>query len=182
MLDFCISCKFPLPILLCAFPPGVSGTNTPAGRPTIINKFTLVIQEYFQERVTAWLDTVGKHLLGIKHHWLRYEFAPSRGQIHAHMLVICDNKNVMDQCQKMKHDSKRLAKFLASWLEDTLGMTASINREYEKIDLKNEVHPSTVRFGSLQGQNLEKDIALCQLSFQKHSTVNETLPKNSPIR
>jgi hypothetical protein len=71
----------------------------------------------------------------------------------------------MDQCQKMKHDSKRLAKFLASWLEDTLGMTASINREHEKIDL---VHPSTVRFGSLIGQNLDKDIALCQLSFQKH--------------
>jgi hypothetical protein len=143
-------------------------TYATIGRPSIINKFTLVVQEYFQERVTAWLDTVGKNLIGIKHHWLRYEFAPSRGQIHAHMLVICDNKNVMNQCQTLKHDTKRLAKFLASWLEDTLGMTASINPEYAKMDLKKENHPSTVTFGSLKGQNLDKDVALCQMSFQKH--------------
>ena len=57
----------------------------------IVNEFTIVVQEYFHARVHAWLETVGKQLLGIKYHWLHFEFAPSRGQIHVHMLAICDN-------------------------------------------------------------------------------------------
>ncbi len=90
----------------------VSNTFLPhssIGKPAIINMYTLVIQEYFQERVKAWLDTVGKELIGIKHHWLRYEFAPSRGQIHAHMIVICDNKDVLSNCLALKHDRTQLA-------------------------------------------------------------------------
>jgi hypothetical protein len=31
------------------------------GETAIVNKFTVVIQEYFQERVMAWLETVGKN-------------------------------------------------------------------------------------------------------------------------
>lgn len=116
----------------------------------------------------AWLETVGKNLIGIKHHWLRYEFAPSRGQIHAHMLVICDNKEIMQQCHDLKHDKKLLASHLASWLGDTLGMTAKINKNYAMIDLKTAAHPSTVKFGSLVNKDLEKDVTLCQLTFQKH--------------
>ena len=56
-----------------------------------INDYTLIVQEYFQQRVMAWLKTIGKIIFGIKHHWLRYEFAPGRGQIHAHMLAITDH-------------------------------------------------------------------------------------------
>jgi hypothetical protein len=146
----------------------VIAANSMLGKPTIVNKFTLVIQEYFQERVKAWLETVGKKLLGIKHHWLRYEFAPSRGQIHAHMLVICDNKEVMKQCQARKHDKQQLARYLSSWLADTLGMTANVEPKYAKIKRNQETHPSTVRYSSLVDQDLDKDLVLCQLSFQKH--------------
>jgi hypothetical protein len=142
--------------------------NIASGRAAIINKFTLVIQEYFHERVEAWLDTVGKKLIGIKHHWLRYEFAPSRGQIHAHMLAICDNNDVLQKCQSLKHDKKQLANYLASWLGDTLGMTAVVNTNYAGLDLKEEVHPSKVSYGSLVQQDMGKDVTLCQLNFQKH--------------
>jgi hypothetical protein len=44
--------------------------NYGTGKTAIVNKFTVVIQEYFQERVLAWLEAVGKNLIGIKHHWL----------------------------------------------------------------------------------------------------------------
>jgi hypothetical protein len=146
----------------------VIAANSMLGKPTIVNKFTLVIQQYFQERVKAWLETVGKKLLGIKHHWLRYEFAPSRGQIHAHMRVVCDNKEVMKQCQARKHDTQQLARYLSSSLADTLGMTAKVNLKYAKIKRNQETHSSTVRYSSLQDQDLDKDVDLCQLSFQKH--------------
>jgi hypothetical protein len=36
------------------------------------------------------------------------------------------------------------------------------------IDLKVEAHPSTVKFGSLENKDLDKDVTLCQLTFQKH--------------
>ena len=61
----------------------------------IINDYTLIVQEYIQERVKIWLSTIGAKVFHIKHYWLRYEFAPSRGQIHAHMFAICDNPKVM---------------------------------------------------------------------------------------
>jgi hypothetical protein len=57
----------------------------------LVNDYTLVVQEYFQERVKIWLSTIGTKVFHIKHYWLRYEFAPSRGQIHAHILAIHEN-------------------------------------------------------------------------------------------
>ena len=54
---------------------------------TNFNDYTIVVQKYFQKLVQHWLDTVGKDIFKINHHWCRIEFAPSRGQIHAHMLV-----------------------------------------------------------------------------------------------
>ena len=64
----------------------------------IVNDYAIVIQEYFQRRVETWLDTVGKEIFGIKHHWVRYEFAPGRGQIHAHLLAISEDQSIYDLC------------------------------------------------------------------------------------
>ena len=67
-----------------------------------VNDYTIVVQEYFQKRVQHWLDTVGKDIFKIKHHWCWFEFAPIRGQIHAHMLVVTDhNKLLKDSMKKL---------------------------------------------------------------------------------
>ena len=50
-----------------------------AGSPKmskILNDYSLVVQEFFQQRVDLWLKTVGKQVFGIEHYWVRYEFAP----------------------------------------------------------------------------------------------------------
>ena len=143
-------------------------TYVSPGKPAIINKFTLIVQEYFQLRVNAWLENVGKDLLGIKHHWFGYEFPPSRGQIHAHMLVICDNKEVVKTCLALKHDKPRLAAYLSARPGDTLGVTSNINKNWSSLDMKSESHPSTIKFGGLHDDVIEKDVTKCQLSFQKH--------------
>ena len=62
----------------------------------IVNDYTIVVQEYVQQRVKIWLSTIGKKVFHIQYYWLRYEFAPSRGQIHAHMLAIHENPKVME--------------------------------------------------------------------------------------
>ena len=72
-----------------------------AERNRAVLEYSLVIQEYFQVRVQEFMNTVGKHVFGIEHYWLRYEFAKSRGQIHAHILAICkDGKNIQKKCLK----------------------------------------------------------------------------------
>ena len=36
----------------------------------LINDLTVVVQEYFQRRVKAWMEIVGKPIFKIKHYWL----------------------------------------------------------------------------------------------------------------
>ena len=69
----------------------------------IVNDYTLIVQEYFQERVKIWLSTIGTKIFHIKHYWLRYEFAPSRGQIHAHILAIHNFESVLSKRQICVH-------------------------------------------------------------------------------
>ena len=65
--------------------------NDSKQRNRAVNDYSLVVQEFFQARTKDFLDTVGKELFGIKHYWVRYEFAKGRGQIHAHLLAITDD-------------------------------------------------------------------------------------------
>jgi hypothetical protein len=52
------------------------------------NDYAIVIQEYFQFRVQEFMDNIGKEVFSIHYYWLRYEFAKSRGHIHAHLLYL----------------------------------------------------------------------------------------------
>ena len=73
----------------------------------LVNEYTYIVQEYFQKRVEIWLETVGKVVFKIKHYWLRFEFAASRGQIHAHMLAISDHNQAFQRCNVFANGDKR---------------------------------------------------------------------------
>lgn len=90
-----------------------------------VNDYTLIVQEYFQERVKIWLDTIGTKIFHIKHFWLRYEFAPSRGQIHAHILAIHDNPYVLAPYYMYRTNKKNQEEFLYQWMSEELGITAT---------------------------------------------------------
>ncbi len=62
----------------------------------LVNQYAIVVQEYFERKVQVFLETVGKKILKIEHYWVHFEFAPSRGQIHAHLLAISP-KSMMQQ-------------------------------------------------------------------------------------
>ena len=83
----------------------------------LVNDFTLVVQEYFQERVKIWLSTIGTKVFHIKHYWLRYEFAPSRGQIHAHILAIHENSSILQPYFDLRKDKKKQELFLHDFME-----------------------------------------------------------------
>jgi hypothetical protein len=58
------------------------------GSPKLPNSvdYCIVVQEFFQARVQAWFETVGKSVFNIEHYWIRYEFAPGRAR---YMLMSC---------------------------------------------------------------------------------------------
>jgi hypothetical protein len=84
-----------------------------------VDEYSIVIQEFFEKRVEIWLETVGHGVFDIKHYWLRYEFAPSRGQVHAHLLAICDS---------LKGKKEAQAKFLQSWSKRPTATQLKLNR------------------------------------------------------
>ena len=150
-----------------------------------INDFTLVVQEYFQKRVNLWLDTVGRFVFGIKHHWLRYEFAPGRGQIHAHMLAITDHLEVQREYYNLYDDNKKeeslkqQANYLSKWVEQTFHMPASVHPELLQR-VKNKAkedkvthHPSSKYYSDLD--DIDEDIAACQWYLQLHKCTEKCM-------
>ena len=99
---------------------------------TIVNEMTVVIQEYFQKRIQHWLKTIGKNIFGINHYWLKYEFAPARGQIHTHMLAISSKvKDIAYNAYVAKHNNGEIdesaeAEILYAGFQKLSGWTASI--------------------------------------------------------
>src|SRR6476620_10875542 len=83
----------------------------------LVNDYTLIVQEYFQERVKIWLSSIGTKVFHIKHYWLRYEFASSIGQIHAHMMAIHENPKVMEPFYSNTTNRRKQEQFLTQWME-----------------------------------------------------------------
>jgi hypothetical protein len=131
----------------------------------LVNDYTLIVQEYFQKRIQLWLDTVGTKVFGIKHYWLRFEFAPSRGQIHAHMLCIHEDPDVLQEYHRLRNDKTLQALYLQEWAVRSFGMTASLpkNADFEKTHGE---HPATQYYSDLT--DLPRDKAACLVRLQNH--------------
>ena len=105
----------------------------------------------------------------IKYYWLRYEFAPSRGQIHAHILVIHDNPKVMEPYYSNIGNKKKQEEFLHKWMTEELGMTASFP-ETSPIP-ENESHPSRFAYNEIQ----KKVTEIFSVVYRNCSTINAVL-------
>ena len=131
---------------------GIDSSHCCVGSPKLVqlvNDCSIVVQEYFQRRVKVWLETVGRKVFGIKHHWVRCEFAPGRGQIHAHLLAIPDDHSVYEaacRVSKQENGEAKRAKLMADWAESKFGMTASIHPGTEARNDEQKTNPTTIRF------------------------------------
>lgn len=88
--------------------------------------FATIVQTFFQMRVNEWIETIGKKVLGIEFYWGRFEFTKGRGQIHLHMLCICQNRFA----HKKYYLKKKLGKIdeadeaIANYAKNILCLTA----------------------------------------------------------
>jgi len=88
-----------------------------------MNRHALLVQEFFQKRVEDFLNTYGREVLGIKHYWIRYEFAKGRGQIHAHLLAITDD--AFEACLKQNESKEERTARVSEWAQSKFGLTAT---------------------------------------------------------
>ena len=116
--------------------------------PRLINDYSIVIQEYFQKRVITWLEEVGKPMLNLTNYWIRYEFAPGRGQIHAHLLAISEDQNIYRICQidHIREGEAKRAETMAQWAANKFNLTASVCPEFDEIQVKPEYSPCGILF------------------------------------
>ena len=133
----------------------------------IVNDYTLVVQEYFQECMKIWLETIGAKVFHIKYYWLRYEFAPSRGQIHAHILAIHDNPKVMQQYYDYSHDKEKQEEFLYKYMTEELGMTAWVPDNFASISVDKNNHPSKFLYQDVMTKQ-DNDFLSCLQTLQYH--------------
>jgi hypothetical protein len=134
---------------------GLDTSDIYEGSPRLIqlvNDYTIVIQEYFQKRTEIWLETIGKAIFGIKHHWARYEFAPGRGQIHTHLLAIPEDHDVFEECYHLlkedNGDIKR-AEHLADWASKQFGLTACVDDGFDAKVSTDTINSIKLRFSDI---------------------------------
>jgi len=139
---------------------------------TLLNEYSLVVQEYFELRVEAWLRLVGKEVFGIKHYWVRFEFAPGRGQIHAHMLCISDHLEIFEKCHEDLKDERegeaRRAVRLADWASKKYGLTATVCEDFDSIEVGRETSPCKHRYSDVALESIPEDTQLLMKAVQVH--------------
>ena len=113
------------------------------------------------------MDTVGKKVFKIDHHWAKFEFAPSRGQVHVHLLAICDFPEIRKIYAETKNENMR-AVLLQKWMEKQFCYTSgdeaqTVHDSNPKVD-----HPSYKYYSDVPLNEKNKDDALLCFYCQKH--------------
>lgn len=147
--------------------------NTP-GFVRLVNEYSIVVQEYYQQRVKNWLETVGKNMLGIENYWCRYEFTPGRGQIHVHLLATSTDQYIYGYMQKDKEEYENgddiAAERLKRWAEKRFGMTACVRQGYDNRSADAKQSGVTVRLKDISHHEdcLLDDIEGIKRAVQHH--------------
>lgn len=97
-----------------------------SARSKVSKLFSVLVQDFFQERVDEWIKTVGKNVFGIEYFWARFEFAKGRGQIHLHLLAIVNNRHHQKQFFQLKKKKgiEEATKVLTTYAREVLGLIA----------------------------------------------------------
>lgn len=141
------------------------------GLSKILNQYSIVVQEYFQKRVVEWLETVGRDIFGIKHYWIRYEFAPGRGQIHAHLLAVVRDNSIYHLCHndlQQEDGLNKRATRLADWARSKFGLTAEVCDGFDDLNITEQNSPIQVRFSDVDELETEKDVDKMMNHVQVH--------------
>ena len=83
---------------------------------------------------------------------MRYEFAPGRGQIHAHLLAVSKDNSIYTECYELlkQQDGKTLRdQRLAEFAEKKYGLVACVDKSFDHITEEEQRSALTMRFTDL---------------------------------
>ena len=90
-----------------------------------VQDYSLLAQEFPQERLSNYLEEVPNPVFGVRHYWCRFEFAKSRGQIHFRLFAICADQQPRRHLHEVEGgESQEVAGALANWARGALSLTA----------------------------------------------------------
>jgi hypothetical protein len=128
--------------------------------------------------VEIWLETVGHGVFDIKHYWLRYEFAPSWGQIHANLLAICGDHSLNMAMHKLKRNKEAQAKFLQSWSKEAYSYTAEVEQNFDELNIDKENSPCAEQFSDISDLSVDGQRILKFCQNHSHSGYCLKCPKS----
>lgn len=137
----------------------------------LLNQYSFVVQEYFQKRVETWLATVGNDIFGIKHYWVRYEFAPGRGQIHAHLLAVVRDNSIYHICHselQKENGTEKRAELLAEWASSKFGLTAQVCEGFDDLKISEQNSPIQLQFVDIEEELSRDDVDKIMNHVQVH--------------
>ena len=121
----------------------------------LVEKYSAVVQEFFQIRMDNWLKTVGKDVFGMNHYWMRFEFAKGRGTIHAHILGITSESYIVQQFYDA-HTREEKTEVMANYARNTLDMSAEKPEEPELEDGIQKPNPLSFPYCQVVNDNEDK--------------------------
>ena len=133
----------------------------------LLECYSAVVQEFFQHRMDAWMETVGKEVFKITHYWLRFEFAKGRGQIHSHMVCITSDYEFIADFHNeftVKRNKHQGATIYADYARKTLSLTA----EKPVIDESVEVPDKPLSKGFHDTNSVKNDAAVLVENVHMH--------------
>ena len=121
----------------------------------LVERYSAVVQEFFQVKMDNWLKTVGKDEFGIKYHWMRFEFAKGRGTIHAHLLAITKDSHIVKQFYdaKSKQDKTYV---IADYARNILDMSAEKPQSNELTAATRTKNPLATPYHKIVNDNGDK--------------------------
>lgn len=102
----------------------------------LVDKYCASVQMFFHERLDNWMETIGRNIFNIKHYYLRFEFAKGRGQIHAHMVAITTDLELLTEfyqvyCVQKKEDLG--ACLMEEYVQNVLSLTEEFEIEVDTM-------------------------------------------------
>lgn len=102
----------------------------------LVDKYCASVQIFFHERLDNWLETIGRNIFNIKHYYLRFEFAKGRGQIHAHMVAITTDLELLTEfyqvyCVQKKEDLG--TSLMEEYVQNVLSLTEEFEIEEDRM-------------------------------------------------
>lgn len=129
----------------------------------LIDKYSAIVQEFFQIKMDNWLETVGRKVFRINSYFLRFEFTKGRGQIHAHILACTMDYSVMLKFGSLyRNDPTYATRFIADFVRHRYDLSCEMPRTDKVMTRDKDMSYVEKRFIEIEDMNEDKyQLCIC---------------------